>query len=108
MSAPFEAWRSLLSRAPRAWVSVPSGQFLVQKRRREILTFEPGNRSQSVVQVKRGEARPIAQRLELLAVQLVGEVDDALLAVVEFEPYLVVVQIARLDHVSWCVLITGQ
>jgi len=59
-------------------MSVHRGQFLVQELRREILAFEPGDRSQSVVQVERGEALSIAQRLQLLAVQLVGQVDDTL------------------------------
>src|SRR5689334_16338676 len=83
-------------------------QSLVQEFRCEILSVVPGDRSESVIQMELGESIAIAQRLELLAVQLIGQIDDAFASIVEFQPNLVVSEIARLNNMTGCVLVAGQ
>src|SRR5581483_4421780 len=99
--------------------SVPAGEargpllvhrveLVVEKLRREILAVEPGDRREAVVEIELREPVAVAQRLERLAVQLVGEIDHAFASVVEFQPDLVVTEIACIHHVSGCVLVPGQ
>src|SRR4051794_16077870 len=101
-------WRALLARAPPRLVRLlQRSQFLVEEFRREILAVEPGNRGEPIVEVERREPRTIAQRLEALTVQLVGEVHHTFASIVEFQPHLVVVQITRFDDMPWYVLVAG-
>src|SRR5438105_14710092 len=83
-------------------------QSLVQKFRREILPVDPRDGCQPVVEIELREAVPIAQRFHVFSVQLVGQIDDPFASIVEFQPNLVVSEIARLNDMTGCVLITGQ
>src|SRR5215831_542997 len=88
--------------------SMHRAQFFVQIIRGEIRAVMPGDRRKSVVEIEVGEANSIAQDVEVLAVEIVGEIDHALFAVVEFQPDLVVSEIPRLCYVSLYVLVSGQ
>src|SRR6185437_4275323 len=88
--------------------SVHCREALVQELGCEILALDPCDRREPVVEVELREAIAIAQRLEALAVKLVGEVDDAFAAVVELEPHLVIAEIARFDDVPRGILVTSQ
>src|SRR6185437_9625827 len=107
--------RSVGCRIPSAWhagaafsPSVHRRQLVVEELRCEILALEPGDRRKSVIQIELREALAIAQRLELFAMQLVREIDDALASVVELQPDLVVTEPTCVHHVSGCVLVPGQ
>ena len=69
---------------------------------------EPGDRRQPVVEVELGEAIAVAQRLDALAVQLVGEIHHAFASIVEFQPDLVVTEVPRFDDMPRYVLVSGQ
>src|SRR5215468_6408343 len=83
-------------------------QLRVQVIRSEILTVVPGDRRKPVVQIELREPLPIPQLLELLAVQLVGEINYPLSPVVELQPDLVVTEVPRLDHVTRGLLVLGH
>ena len=89
-------------------LTVHCAQLVVQVIRREIHAVVPGDRGEPVVEIELGEAPAVAQRLEVLAVELVREVDHALASIIEFQPDLVVSEIPRLRHMSLYVLVTGQ
>ena len=68
----------------------------------------PGDRGEPIVQVELREALPVAQPLELLAVELVGEIDHTFFTVVEFQPNLVVTEIPRIYHLTGHMLVLGH
>src|SRR6266705_1783272 len=74
----------------------------------EVLSFMPGDRREPVVQIELRKPRPIAQPFELLAVQLVGEIDYAFSSVVELQPNLVVTEIPRIHHMTRHMLVLGH
>src|SRR6266480_2316355 len=80
----------------------------VQIIRSEVLSLMPGDRRKSVVQIELRKPRPIAQPFELLAVQLVGEIDYAFSSVVELQPNLVVTEIPRIHHMTRHMLVLGH
>src|SRR5215472_6425240 len=88
--------------------SMHRAQFFVQVVGGEIRAVMPRDRRESVVEIEIGEADSIAQNVEVLAVEIVGEIDHALSSVVEFQPDLVVSEVPRFSHVSLYVLVSGQ
>jgi len=68
----------------------------------------PGDRGEAVVEVELREALPIAQPLELLAVELVVEIDQSFFTVVEFQPNLVVTELPRIYHLTGHMLVLGH
>src|SRR5438105_2997849 len=68
----------------------------------------PGDRGQAIVQIELREALPIAQSFELLAIELVGEIDHTFSTVVEFQPNLVVTEIPRIYHLTGHMLVLGH
>src|SRR6266581_2635358 len=74
----------------------------------EVLSLMPGDRREPVVQIELRKPRPIAQPFELLAVQLVGEIDYAFSSVVELQPNLVVTEIPRIHHMTRHMLVLGH
>src|SRR5690349_2438692 len=99
--------RASLALSP-GYVSMHRTQLRVQIIRIEILSVVPGDRRESVIQVELREPLPVAQLFELLAVQLVGEIDHAFSSVVELQPNLVVTEIPRIHHVTWRLLVLGH
>src|SRR6185295_12593908 len=93
---------------PRVLVLVHRAQLVVQIIRSEIDAVVPGDGGETVVQVEIGKAARVAQRLEILPVQVVGQVHHALPPIVEFEPDLVVAEIPRFRHMSLHILVMGQ
>src|SRR3954452_8514691 len=73
-----------------------------------MLSVDPRDRGDPVIEIELRESVAVAQRFQFLSVQLVGQINNALASIVEFQPYLVVSEIARLNNVTGCVLITGQ
>src|SRR5438128_1625983 len=76
--------------------------------RGEVCAVVPRDGSQAIVQKELREFFPIPQRLELLAVELIGEIDHAFSSIVELEPYLVVADIPCFHHMTWDVLVLGH
>src|SRR6266567_3304504 len=74
----------------------------------EVLSLMPGDRREPVVQIELRKPRPIAQPFELLAVQLVGEIDYAFSSIVELQPNLVVTEIPRIHHMTRHMLVLGH
>src|SRR5204862_6773515 len=83
-------------------------QSFVQKFRWKILSLVPRDRCEPVIQMEPRESIAVAQRFQFLSVQLVSQIHHAFTSVVEFQPNLVVSEIARLNDMSGCVLVTGQ
>src|SRR6185369_13759430 len=103
---------------PACWAGAEAADFhrvlvhglelVVEEFRREILAVELGDLRESVVEVERREAVTIAERLEILAVQLVGQVHHSLASIVEFQPDLVIAEVTRVDNVPWRKLVPSQ
>src|SRR6185369_7521149 len=74
---------------------VHRAQLVVQIIRREIHAVVPRDGRKAIVEVEIGEAARVAQRLEVLPVEVVGKIDHAFASIVEFQPDLVVSEIPR-------------
>ena len=68
----------------------------------------PGNCREPVIEVELGEAAPIPERLEILAVEIVREVHHPFASIVEFQPDLVIPEVTRIDDVTLHLLVSGQ
>src|SRR4029453_14696291 len=100
--------RQYCSRASAGPTSMHGTQLVVQIFRREIGAVIPRDRREPVIEVELGKAQTVPQRLEILAVEIVGEVHHALASIVEFQPNLVVPEVPRIDHNTLHLLVTGQ
>src|SRR5258708_21000458 len=80
----------------------------IQIIRCEVLSVVPRDRCKPVVQIELRELLPIAQPFELLAVQLVGEIDHAFSSVVELQPNLAVTEIPRIHHMTGPMLLLAH
>src|SRR6266576_1073332 len=83
-------------------------QSLVQKLRREVLSVQPRDRGKPVIEIELRESVAVAQWFHFLAVELVRQIDNSFASIVEFQPNLVVSEIARLNNMTGFVLISGQ
>src|SRR5215475_6283283 len=61
-------------------------QFFVQIIGGEVGAVMPRDRREPVIQVELGEAHPISERFEILAVEIVRQVHHPLAPIVEFQP----------------------
>src|SRR6185312_17180330 len=89
-------WCPLRARRPYrgAWrSSMQCRQPVVQELRCEILSVLPRDRRETVVDVELREHGAVAQRFHRFADQLIGEIDDALAAIVELQPDLIVAEV---------------
>src|SRR5665213_237910 len=83
-------------------------QFVVQEFGREILSVEPRDRSQAVVDIELRKARRVPQRFHRFADQFIDEIDDPFAAIVELQPDVVIAEVTRFDDVPRLRLVTGQ
>ena len=61
-----------------------------------------------MIQVKARKRVAVAQRRVLVAVEFIREIHHTFASIVEFQPDLVIMKIARLYNMPGCVLISGQ